>query len=376
IYTILKDPIYTGFFYYGSEKYELDRSLPRLITEQQREKVLQTLSKKNIPKVQHHKALYSGFIRSDEGDAIGPDFKFQLICDCKHKFAYRDKTHCPNCNKEIDQLENPKYLSKSYYFNNRKKKAKLPYKSIEEATIDSKVMGYIAENLTFSNDLLDWSKKYIHELKDKEVSESILISKDKEKRNEDFEIKKRKIREMLRDSKITDEEYSEDLIALKREYADTQEEVVVSNWYQEMVGITDIIEKINDVIENGTFEAKRNILSQLGSNLTWNDEKLSIHSKESINTLIEGIKRIKLEFPKFEPRSYVAIQGLNEKNEPIDPIFSRMLPRLDSNQRPIAYIYSHITVGMDYIITILITREGAKRFRRYKNRSTPKRDSL
>ena len=52
------------------------------------------------------------------------------------------------------------------------------------------------------------------------------------------------------------------------------------------------------------------------------------------------------------------------------------LPGLDSNQRPIAYIYSHITVGMDYIITILITREGAKRFRRYKNRSTPKRDSL
>ncbi len=326
IYTILKDPIYAGFFYYGGERYELDKYLPRLITEQQRDKVLQILSKKNIPKVQHHKALYSGFIRSDEGDAIGPDFKFQLICDCKHKFAYRDKSHCPNCNKEIDQLENPKYISKSYYFNNRKKKAKLPYKSIEESTIDSQLKSYIVDNLTFSNDLLDWSKKYIHELKDKEVSEGILISKDKEMRNEDFETKKRKMREMLRDGKVTDEEYSEDLIVLKREYSDTQETAVASNWYQEMIGITDIIEKINDVMENGTFQSKRNILSQLGSNLTWNDEKLSIYSKESINTLIEGIKCIKLEFPKFEPKSYVAIQGLNEKNEPFDPIFSRMLP--------------------------------------------------
>ena len=131
---------------------------------------------------------------------------------------------------------------------------------------------------------------------------------------------------MLRDGKITDQEYSEDLNILKTEYADTQETAVVSDWYQEMVGITDIIEKINNVMEKGTFEAKRNILSELGSNLTWNDEILSIHSKKSINTLVEGIKRIKSEFPKFEPKNYIAIQGLNEKNEPFDPIFSRMLP--------------------------------------------------
>ncbi len=56
-------------------------------------------------------------------------------------------------------------------------------------------------------------------------------------------------------------------------------------------------------MKNGTFEAKRNILSGLGSNLTWNDEKLSIYSKKSISTLIEGVKRIKSEFPKFEPKS-------------------------------------------------------------------------
>lgn len=258
---------------------------------------------------------------------IGPDFKFQLICDCKHKFAYRGKTNCPNCGAEIDKLENPKYISKSYYFNNRKKKAKLPYKSIEESTIDASLESYISENLTFSNDLLDWSRKYIHELKDKEVNESILISKNKERRNEEFETKKRKMREMLRDGKITDQEYSEDLVILSKEYKDTKEEVVVSNWYEEMVGITNIIELLGEVMKKGTFEAKRKILSDLGSNLVWDDEKLSISNKKSINTLVEGIKRIKSEFPKFEPKNYVAIQGLNEKNEPFDPIFSRMLPR-------------------------------------------------
>ncbi len=96
-------------------------------------------------------------------------------------------------------------------------------------------------------------------------------------------------------------------------------------WYKEMMEITDIAEKINDVMTNGTFQSKRLILSQLGSNLVWNDEKLSIYSKKSITILVEGIKRIRSEFPKFEPKTYAGIQSLNEKNEPLDPIFSALL---------------------------------------------------
>jgi DNA invertase Pin-like site-specific DNA recombinase len=182
IYEILKDPIYAGFFYYDKQRYELGKELPRMISESQRDRVLQLLSKKNIPKIQHHQSLYSGFLQSEESDFMGQDVKFQLICDCKHKFAYRDKTHCPSCNKEIDQLSNPKYLIKSYYYNVRKKKSKLPYKSLNEETITDELKKYISENLSFSNSLLDWSKQYIHELKDKEIEENELkIKKEKKK---------------------------------------------------------------------------------------------------------------------------------------------------------------------------------------------------
>jgi hypothetical protein len=322
IYEILKDPIYAGFFYYDKQRYELGKELPRMISESQRDRVLQLLSKKNIPKIQHHQSLYSGFLQSEESDFMGQDVKFQLICDCKHKFAYRDKTHCPSCNKEIDQLSNPKYLIKSYYYNVRKKKSKLPYKSLNEETITDELKKYISENLSFSNSLLDWSKQYIHELKDKEIEENVLIRKDKEKRKEEFERKKYKMRGMLRDSSITNEEYSQDLEFLKNEYNDLEEKAEDLNWYSEMIGITDIIKNINNVIENGTFESKRNILSLAGSNLVWNDEKLSIYSKKSINILVEGIKRIKSEYPEFEPNKYVVPQGLNKKNEPFDQIFS------------------------------------------------------
>jgi len=329
IYELLKDPVYAGFFFYGGERYELDRNLPRLITETQRNKILQLLSSKNIPKTQHHQSLYAGFLNSDENDFMGPDFKFQLICDCKHKFAYRGKTHCPNCGREIDKLENSKYLTKCYYYNSRKKKNKLPYKSIEEELITTELKNYIKDNLTFSNSLLDWSRKYIHELKDKEINEDILMREDKKKRSEEFELKKFKMRELLRDGKITNDEYKSDLQILVNQYKDINEEVKESDWYSEMMEITNLIEEIEKVIEKGTLEAKRNILSRLGSNLVWNDEKLSIYSRKSINTLVEGIKGIKSEFPKFEPKKYQVPQGLNEKNRAFDPIFSTMLPLVD-----------------------------------------------
>lgn len=325
IYEILKDPIYAGFFLYGGERYELGLNLPRLITESERNKVLQLLSNKNMPKVQHHTGVYSGFIHSDENDFIGQDMKFQLICDCKCKFSYRDKDICPNCNKKISDLENPKYLIKSYYYNVRKKRSKMPYKSIEEKIITDELKKYVGDNLTFSNSLLDWSKKYIHELKDKEVSESVLINQDKENRKKEFEQKKFRMREMLRDERINDDEYKSDLGVLVNKYKDVFEENKGPDWYSEMMSIIDIIEEDKKILENGTPEAKRSFLSRLGSNLIWNDEKLDIYSSKSINKLVEGIKRIKSEFPKFEPKKYVVLQGSNKKTELVDPIFSTLL---------------------------------------------------
>ncbi len=114
------------------------------------------------------------------------------------------------------------------------------------------------------------------------------------------------------------------------EYGDTQNKIEDNNnWYTGMIEITDVIQKINEVMEDGTNESKRSILSQAGSNLVWNDEILSIHCNKSIDTLIEGIKRIKSEFPKFEPRFCVAPQGLNEKTDDFSPAFSMMLRTWD-----------------------------------------------
>ncbi|MBP6974839.1 MAG: hypothetical protein KBB54_02740, partial [Candidatus Pacebacteria bacterium] len=93
----------------------------------------------------------------------------------------------------------------------------------------------------------------------------------------------------------------------------------------EMLDITNIIEDIHKVIEKSSYTAKRQMLSRLGSNLVWNDEKLSISAKESINILVNGIKDIKLNNPKFEPKKYIVLYDSNKKTESFDPVFSTML---------------------------------------------------
>ncbi len=324
IYEILKDPVYAGFFFYQGNRYELDESLPRLITEDQHNEIKIILAQKNIPKIQHHVTTFAGFIQSEKGEFIGQDVKYQLICDCKVKFAYRDKTHCPKCNKEIAQLENAKYLGYTFYYNVKKKKHGENYRSISEIAVTKEMIKFIDTNLTFSEDLVTWSKKYITELKDKEINDTLFRKQKHESDQLTHENKKTRLRTMLRDNQITDEEYRKDLESLKKEYTPTSFENGV-DWYSKINEILDLTICTKEVLEKGSIQAKRNILAKLGSNLVWNDENLSIFNSPAINKLVEGIKSTKEVNMKFEPKLSFMEQGLNEKTDLLQPVFSIML---------------------------------------------------
>lgn len=325
IYEILKDPIYAGFFFQGGNRYELDIGLPRLINEEQHNRIKIILAKKNIPKGQHNDATFAGFLQSDKGEFVGQDVKYQLICDCKHKFSYLNKTHCPNCNKEIAQLENPKYLIFTYYYNVKKKKTNQKYKSLTEKIISNELIDFVDKNLTFSEELAEWSKKYINELKDKEINDTIFRKQKDELNKTEYENKKTRLRHMLRDEQITNEEYKIDLEALNCKYSTVGKDNTTTDWYSKMNEIVDLTLCTKKILEKGSIQAKRNILSKLGSNLVWNEEKLSIYNSIEINKLVEGIKYIKSIIPEFEPKNFLAIQHSNEKTDAFSPVFSTML---------------------------------------------------
>lgn len=325
IYEILKDPIYAGFFFQGGERYELDSSLPRLITEDQHNKIKTILAKKNIPKAQHNEATFAGFVQSDKGEFMGQDVKFQLICDCKHKFSYLNKTHCPKCGEKIDQLENPNYLNFTYYYNVKRKKDFQKYKSISDNKITEKLLNFVGENLDFSPELADWSKKYITELRDKEINNAIFRKQKEETDKKEYETKKTRLRQMLRDEQITNDEYKTDLENLSRQYASTGKKEQSVDWYSKMNEIIDLTQCAKEVLKNGSIQAKRNILSKLSSNLVWNEKELNIYNSKAINKLVEGIKRAKSIYPKFEPKNCVVYKSPNEKTDTFLPVFSTLL---------------------------------------------------
>ncbi len=331
-YKMLKNPVYAGFFIVQGKRYELNKDLPRVITEEQHKLLLEMISNNKRPKVQKHDAIYSGFILSEKSEFIGQDVKFQLVCDCKHKFAYRDKTHCPNCEKRITHIENPKYTSQSYYYNNRKKKAKLKYKSISEAKITDTLIIEVVDRITLPTPLLEWSKQYILELKDKEVSEGLKINSDRVARQAEYERKKIRTREMYRDEKITEEEYDSDMTRLDENYKDLSQVQKQVDWAAKMNELVDLSLCIRETLTEGNFQAKRSILNKLGSNFIWDDEKLTIINRKSVKALISGSQSLYSDSDTFGKEKTLVTQEFNPDMEQIHIALRRMW---DSNPREV-----------------------------------------
>lgn len=331
VYRLLKNPIYAGFFYYGDKRYELHPSLPRIITEQQHEKIQRMISQKHLPKSKSHVGIFTGFIKSPYGDFIGQDIKHQLICDCKFKFSYQNKTHCPKCSLQIDELENPKYLIYQYYYNIKRKKMREQYKSISETVVGDFLVEYVQSNLKLSPALAQWSRKYIHELKDKELENNQLEFSSVSLEREKLEQKKKKLRQLLADEYITPEEYKSDIQDVDSKLAACSQKNEVVDWYSRLNEIIDLTEECVAILKSDDVDSKRKLLLRLGSNLVWDEEKLSIINTKPIQVLIDGLKETKTKNPQFEPENIIDTSSQNEVFEDIRPI---MLRGLDSNQGP------------------------------------------
>jgi hypothetical protein len=122
----------------------------------------------------------------------------------------------------------------------------------------------------------------------------------------------------MRSNKLTD------LVVLTLEYKDLQNNTTEIDWLKELNDIADITTTIIDVLSTGTFDAKRSILTKLGSRLTWDDEKLLIDSKKSINTFINGVKTVKPILSKFGNQKALVKQELNDNSSELCTALRRL----------------------------------------------------
>jgi len=308
IFEILKDPIYAGFFFQDEIRYDLDRSLPRPITEDDHRRIIQLLGAKHSPKIRDHIFPFTGLIRGENSEVLGQDPKLQVICDCGKKFAYTHRDICPSCGVKVSEMEAPKYLFYNYYYNIRRKKAGLPTKHLNEEKVNAYLKKYFEENLSLSPELAEWSFKNLNLIQEKALKERNVLLKRKIQVEQYVEIKKARYREMLADGLISADEYRLDVAKLEGGIPVSKDDTG-NEWMERARKIISLTtSNLSDVIENGTTKDKREIFVSLGSNLNWDEKNLSISHLKSVQTLIDGINQAKRENAEFEPKNTLAVK--------------------------------------------------------------------
>ena len=331
IYHVLTNPIPAGFFFASDEngikkRYELDPQLPRMISENEHYQILDILRNRTSSKWHKRQALYTGLITDPEGGYIGADFKFQLICDCKNKFAYLNRNHCPICKKSLKELKRPKYLSYVYYYNTKRRKAKgITAKAVRGERINQFLIDYTRENLSLSKSLSDWAIKHLPEVEKKADLERQKLLADQEKFIQTIQQKKKKLRQMYMAEMITAEEYKEDIAELDARYAKIKSSYRHQDWKKGPEELFGLVADLHIILEKGTSEEKKDILQRLGSNLTWDEEKLNINNTRLVDAFIQARQNLKAEFDWFEPENYVVPKGQNTHFRVLYPSMLRLL---------------------------------------------------
>ena len=313
---ILKNPIYAGFFHSldrnkrQTTKRELHEDVPRLITEKDHFKILQILRSRSHPKLQKHTSLYQGFIKSPNGEFIGADVKFQLICDCKRKFSYRSKTVCPDCGIPIDEMKNPKYLSYTYYYNiNRRKDRSKTAKCIEEKLVDERLLRFFKEDLYIHPFLCEWAKKHIHLLNDKIIGNEQEKLAQTEKQLHALILQKERLLSIFSKGHLNEETYISETKKIDTEIEHLQSSEESQDWVAVIEHYLKLGMECVAIFENGSFDDKRALLEELSSNLIWNEKNLNVSNDIMLKHFIKDLKRIKSKYPQFEPGNPIDFKG-------------------------------------------------------------------
>ncbi len=312
----LKNPVYAGFFYSldrngkQSTRRELNEKVPRLITEHEHIKILNILGSRVKPKMQKHRTLYHGRIQSPDGETIGADLKFQVICDCKHKFAYRSKENCPKCSIPIDQMVSPQYLSYTYYYNVKRRKNKtLKAKCIEETKIDLMLLDYFKNNFYVHPFLVNWAKKHLKDLRDIELDKKIENEREYKQKLKTLHEQKERLLDLYTKGHIEESVYVKRQSEIKVQEEGLQQSPELVDWMSVIERYLDLGKESVSIFESGHFDAKKEFLDEISSNLIWDEENLNVFNDNLPSDFIKHLKLVKEKYPQFEPEKPTNFKG-------------------------------------------------------------------
>lgn len=336
--SLLKKTVYAGFFHAKDEngetrRYELNQSIPRMITEDQFWRIQKILGRKGKtrPSVNLYSFPYKESMRcgSCQG-SVTAEHKYQIICStCKKKFALSKREACPECETLITEMDTPKYLYYVYYHCIKRTDPNCTESSLEEKNIDGFLASYFEENIEISPALRDWCLTHLDELLQDSKKSELEIKSSLETALFEKEKEQRELIRMKLKGKIDEDDFLMMKEEMKSEVEDLQQKLlklghIDSDVLNTAKGGFNLAVGIAKTITDGGFEEKRSILSETCSNLELKDKNLGFHGTELFSIIINGLLASKQENPMFEPANW---QSGKEKTEVFASVRSTLLRR-------------------------------------------------
>jgi DNA invertase Pin-like site-specific DNA recombinase len=330
-YRFLKRTEIAGFFYHEGERYDVNGCITPMITEQEYWTIQERLGTKGLKRFSQQISTYSGYIVSPEGSVCTPEKVKRVTCDCGNRFSIKRNTECKKCKTDIAKMKNPIFYEKNYYYNSERKRKSLGAKGVPQPLADEKILA-LAQKITLSKSLTEWSQKYLHEIKDKEVEFIHQASQEQENYLNKLTERKRRAKDAYLDGTFTQEEYLEEKQQLEKEESQQKSKPEKTDWYSLVSELTTLGEEIQNVWVKGTIKSKRKVLEKLKSNFVWDEQNLNVSNVKWINAIITGLIEGRDEINEIEQVKTLAKQGdLLEMRQS----FPTLCGRRESNSRPL-----------------------------------------
>ena len=288
---LFKKTFYAGYFYWrdenGKQKEYKGIHKPMIDYEQyvKAQKIIGNYS------VQTRKRTYSfpyrGLIScGDCGGYVTAEYIHQIICThCKFKYSIKTNTTCKKCKTDYSEMNQPSEIIKRYYRCSKKKDKNCKQRSIEEKDIE-KYISKVLKSISIDSSFYSWAvEKFKTMERNQKQNNSIipqLLKKEKELEN-----RLNGIINMRANGELDYERYLSFRNEIDKKIKDTKDSIKASkvstiNWKRVVQKRFEFALISYNEFKNGCEKTKKQIVFELGYNLTLKDKSVSIITLKSL----------------------------------------------------------------------------------------------
>jgi len=279
IYSIFTNPFYYGRFLWNNEL--MDGAHEPMITLDEFERAQYLMERRTQPRPKEKFFAYTGLITCGEcGAAVTAEHKVNRY---GHKYVY-------------------------YHCTKRKRGVRCSQRVIEEKELESQIQAFL-ESLSIPRDFRDWALQAIDSLGEEEARADAAKTQSMKNRLASISSELDSLIDMKLRDLLSDDEFTQKRDSLSRQKIELQDalECDSENIDDLAAAVFDFAYEAGRVFRQSTREKKREILRQVGSNLTLKDKILRIQAHEPFERIKNVDSSPTSKSTRFEPvffRSY------------------------------------------------------------------------